>query len=178
MLAPFLIITPLGRQFPSARLVAQIENDPQFFEVIAKAARRALFPVLGAIICGAVAFLAFGRPAPDQAITPKAAVDYIDTNKLKGKIYNSYNFGGYLIFRHVDTFIDGRAGQLFLEGFMDKLHATIDHHPRQFLAYLDSFDIKLGLVLPDSMEAQEFEASPAWEKVYSDTVSVLYQKRN
>jgi hypothetical protein len=39
-------------------------------------------------------------------------VDYIYEH---GLVDNPFDFGGYLIFRGIKTFIDGRTDQLFLE---------------------------------------------------------------
>jgi hypothetical protein len=177
IVAPFLVITPLTEQFPFLRLTEQIRSDPQFFETIALLSRRLFFPTCVLIVGGVAAFGSYRGPvAPASNITPTVAVDYITKEHLMGNIYNRHNFGGYLISRGIKTFIDGRNDQLFSNGFVTRLHNIIEGHPRQFVAYLEEYNIVIALVFPDSIEAQELERSSRWKKVYSDAVSELFQK--
>jgi hypothetical protein len=174
---PLLLASSLTAQFPFLRLSKHIDDDPRFYQTMARIGRRALVPIyLAGVVVVVVGML--GRPiTPVQNITPVGAVNAIYARNLKGNIYNSYNFGGYLIFRNLQTFIDGRAGQLFLNGFITRLNDIIGKRPRQFVPYLDEFNVTLAVVAPNSIEAQELEASPAWEIVYDDSVADLFRKR-
>ena len=67
---------------------------------------------------------------------------------------------------------------MFSNGFVTRLHDVIDRHPRDFGAYLDKYNASLALVKPDTLEAQELEHSPQWEKAYSDDVSELFRKQS
>jgi hypothetical protein len=97
---------------------------------------------------------------------------------LHGNIYNAYDFGGYLIFRGLPTFIDGRTDQLFGNGFMTENRTIVAERPREFIGYLEKYRISIGLVPPNSMEAQEFRASADWMGVYSDDISELFRRRD
>jgi hypothetical protein len=120
---------------------------------------------------------AFGKAVtPDPQITPTAAVDYIVDHNDGGKVYNSFNFGGYLIFRKVPTFVDGRTDQLFLDGFFSQRIDTTTKHPRKIIQYLEEYNIKFVLVEPDIFESQEVQATAGWREVYSDKYSVLFEK--
>ena len=153
MVVPLMLAGPLALQFPFLRLATQIERDPRFFEVISRFARRSLYPAYGIITLMIVVVATIGRSVePDPAISPSGAVDYIYDHHLKGNIYNTYSFGGYLVFRKVDTFIDGRTDQLFLDGFITRLGDIVNKHPRKFLPYLEEFKVSVGLVVPDSLE--------------------------
>ena len=177
LVLPLLLATPLCAQFPILRLTRQIESQPQFFVLLAKAARRTLYPLYAAIVLIPFAAGAFGKAVtPDPQITPAAAVDYIVDHNDGGKVYNSFNFGGYLIFRKVPTFVDGRTDQLFLNGFFSQRINTTTKHPRKIIQYLEEYNIKFVLVEPDSFESQELQATAGWRKVYSDKYSVLFEK--
>jgi hypothetical protein len=90
-----------------------VESQPQFFVLLAKAARRTLYPVYAGIVLIPFVAGAFGKSVtPDPQITPAAAVDYIVDHNDGGKVYDSFNFGGYLTFRKVPTLVDGRTDQL------------------------------------------------------------------
>ncbi len=173
--APLLLATPLAEQFAffRPRTLAGGAN-----QTLAKASRRFLYPVAGLIFLGASTFLAYGpNAAPKADITPTGAVDFLIRERLADKIYNDYNFGGYLIFRGVPTFVDGRSDQLFVGGFLTKLHAIIDRRPSDFPAYLRNYEISVALVAPDGPEAQALARSPDWERLYSDGVSAVFRER-
>jgi hypothetical protein len=134
---------------------------------------------IGVLSLGVVSLVVAKRPAiaPNSEITPAGAVDYIQNEHLVGNIYNPQRFGGYLIFRGIRTFVDGRNDQLFSGGFTTRLYSVVDRHPIQFSDYLTEFDVSLALVTPNSLEAQELAHSASWERIYSDDVSVLFKKR-
>jgi hypothetical protein len=169
--------TALAEQFPFLRLTEQIRTDPQFFETMELFSRRLFFPACLLIAGGVFGFGIYRTPlTPVANITPAGAVDYIQREHLAGNIYNPHNFGGYLIFRGVKTFIDGRTDQLFYQdNFITHLHDIIDQHPQLLPSYLNEYRIGIALVEPDSIEAQELDRSDNWEKIYSDDVSELFQ---
>jgi hypothetical protein len=176
---PILLAPVLTRQFPFLRLSAQIEQDPQFFLVLGRIARPALYPVCGLILFGVLADVAWGGTvAPYAKNTPAGAVDYMNREHFTEHIYNPYDFGGYLIFRGVKTFIDGRTEQLFLGGFTGRLFEILNLHPKKFLPLMDEYKVKVALVVPGSPESEELAASENWGKVYSDNVAEVYKKRD
>jgi hypothetical protein len=173
--APLLLAAPLAEQFAflRPRTLAGVEN-----QTLARASRLFLYPVAGLIFVTAAMFCGYGsNVAPKADITPAGAVDFLIRERLAGKIYNDYNFGGYLIFRGVPTFVDGRSDQLFVGGFLTKLHGIIDRRPGDFPAYLRNYEISGALVAPDGPEAQALARSPDWERVYSDAVSEVFRKQ-
>jgi len=179
LVTPLPLADPLVRQFPFLGLPAQIAAEPQFFRTIGRASQRFLYPAIALIAAGAVAFAAYGPAvSPKANITPEGAVDTILREHLMGNVYNDFDFGGYLIFRGVKTFIDGRNDQLFTHGFVTRLHDVIDRHPGGLEAYLDQYEISVVLVGPGSPEDEQLENSTNWRKVYSDAVSVLFRKQS
>jgi len=64
------------------------------------------------------------QPKTEAENFPKAAVDWLQTHTPAGEIFNSYNWGGYLIWRlypQYRVFIDGRAdvyGDAFIFNYM------------------------------------------------------------
>jgi len=179
IIAPLLLATPLITQFRFLRLSEQIATDPQFFRTMSQLGRRGLYATNGIIAAVILVTGIFGDSiAPRRQISPEISVDYIFAHKLYGNIYNGFNFGGYLVFRGIPTFIDGRTDQLFGDGFTIENHTIISKRPREFIRYLDKYSISIGLVAPDSIESQEFRASSDWIGVYSDDVSELFVRRN
>ena len=118
-----------------------------------------------------------GLMSPKAGITPEGAVDFLVRERLTGKIYNDYNFGGYLIFRGIPTFVDGRSDQLFVGGFLSDLQEILDQHPAEFPNYLRARNVSVALVSPNSREAEELTRSPDWEKVYSDAIGEVFETK-
>jgi hypothetical protein len=179
IIAPLLLATPLTRQFRFLRLSEQVATQPKFFTTISQLGRRGLHASYGVI---AIIILATGvlddSVKPSRQISPEGSVDYIFAHNLHGNIYNGYDFGGYLIFRGLPTFIDGRTEMLFGDGFITESRRIVFQRPREFIGYLDKYRISIGLVAPNSLESQEFRASSDWIGVYSDDISELFVKRN
>ena len=123
ILTPILVATPMTRQFPFLGLNAQLSSQPEFFQTMSRASRAVFYPLCALIAFGLFLFGAYGPPiSPKPSITPAAAVDYIVAKSLtEQRLYNQYDFGGYLIFRNIKTFVDGRSDQLFLQGFTERL---------------------------------------------------------
>ena len=73
--------------------------------------RLAIFVTIGlALLFGR--YFTFPRSQTDGIFTPEEAVDFIQTNNLRGPFFNLYNEGGYLIWRlwpEDKVFIDGRS---------------------------------------------------------------------
>ena len=62
--------------------------------------------------------------SPPESIAPKGAIDFVKRKNIIGNVFNDYNFGGYLIFSGIPTFVDGRAlpfGDAFLHKYFDAM---------------------------------------------------------
>ena len=168
--APLLLAGPLADQFPFLR--------PQALAGARRRFRLLLSSVAGLLFLGVAGFAAYGPDvAPKAGITPEGAVDFLVRERLTGKIYNDYNFGGYLIFRGIPTFVDGRSDQLFVGGFLSDLQEILDRHPAEFPNYLRARNVSVALVSPNSREAEELTRSPDWEKVYSDAIGEVFETK-
>src|SRR5205823_384264 len=109
-------------QFRFLRLDTQMRDDPGLFRFVKRfSSPLGCALVFGFLLIAAAAFVSRGNVSPKNEYTPAGAVDYIQQQKLAGNIYNAYEFGGYLIFRGVKTFVDGRIDQLFHGGFMERV---------------------------------------------------------
>ena len=109
---------------------------------------------------------------------PKVAVDFIQINNLEGKIFNSYGWGGYLIWRlYPDrfVFIDGRAdvyGDQFLNNYINIYRGHAGWQEK-----LDAYKITQVLVEPASNLADALLQSPAWQVSYQDKTAILFEKK-
>jgi hypothetical protein len=175
--APLLLAAPLAEQFAFLRPRSLAPSAP--FQPLARIGGPLVCSLAGLIFLSATAFCAYGpNVGPKADITPAGAVDFLVRERLAGKIYNDYNFGGYLIFRGVPTFVDGRSDQLFVGGFLTKLHGATDRHSLDFAGYLQDYGVSVALVAPDRLETQALARSAGWDRVYSDGVSEVFRRRS
>jgi hypothetical protein len=174
IMIPILIASPLGRQFVS---LGKGSPDHAFAIVRNLVRRPLLLATLGAFAAVAIVLsISIPDRRPPRIFMPVGAVDHIEANAGKGKVYNDYSFGGYLIFRGIPTFVDGRSELVFGGDFLTKLYRTLKGTGREFLQLLDEHQISLALVQPKSADAERLAESPGWRQVYADEVSILYER--
>jgi hypothetical protein len=113
----------------------------------------------------------------EQARFPVRAAAFLDKNNLPGPIFNSYNYGGYLIWRlypRYRVFIDGRAdlyGDDFLNEFVEVYEVHVDPRPT-----LEQAGIRTVIVEADSNMARFLNAQKDWSLVYQDRVAVIFTR--
>ena len=118
------------------------------------------------------------QAAVERAKFPAAAVDFVQSQKLAGPLYNAYGWGGYLIWRlypEQRVFIDGRAdvyGDAFMEEFLKAWRGGAG-----WRAPLERFGVRVVLIEPDAPLATRLTQEPGWKKTYSDLQAVIFQRQ-
>ena len=109
----------------------------------------------------------------ERTQTPGAAVDALKRYGAK-RVFNAYEFGGYLIARGVPTFIDGRAelyGEKYVLNYFDAVAARdIDH----LTALLDENGIDATLLPPQLPAARLLDRMSGWQRLYADDLAVVH----
>lgn len=111
----------------------------------------------------------------EQSQFPFQAVNWILLNHPAGRLYNTYGWGGYLIWRlypQHPVYIDGRAdlyGDQFIYSYLSLYNA--DPGWQEQLAAQ-----KIGIILiePKSPLANALRVSPDWAVVFEDRSSVIF----
>ncbi len=110
---------------------------------------------------------------------PVGAVDYLKTSHVPGPMYNSYGFGGYLVWSFgakQKVFIDGRGDVYERGGVMaDYLH--ISRLKPGALGVLGGYGVQSCLLQRDEPLATVLSESPVWRRIYVDQVSALFVRR-
>jgi hypothetical protein len=173
LITPILIASSLLDQFRFLRLDTHMVDDPRLFRIAQRFSSRLAYAVVACLVLAVAAAFANGDAiSPATKNTPVGAVDYLEKTNSTRHIYNAYDFGGYLIFRGIKTFIDGRIEQLFQQGFMERVDSALSEGTLPEL--LKEYDISVALVPPNSRAAQQIAKTPGWDKVYSDDVSAVF----
>ena len=115
--------------------------------------------------------------------SPKA-FEYIKNSKLQGRMFNSFDLGGFLIWRlpEIKVFIDGRmnswkdsSGRIFDD------YMKIDKHPKEnyglFKEYADRYDIGWIIANVNTEFAKFIKEKPdEWKIVYTEANCVILVK--
>ena len=111
---------------------------------------------------------------------PVAAVEYLSHHSVPGPMYNTYGFGGYLILSRGPenkVFMDGRSELYERGGVLRDYHEIADIRPG-VLSMLQKYGIQSCLLNHDEALATVLGALPEWQKVYEDSTSILFVRRN
>ncbi len=111
-------------------------------------------------------------------IFPAGAVEFLKRTRPPGPLFNDYGWGGYLIWRLYPDYpvsIDGRMAVHGPKRFADHLEVA-EVRPR-WRETLERSGARLTLIPARSPLAIVLRASPDWEVLYEDRVSVLFGKR-
>jgi hypothetical protein len=176
LVTPFLLASPVAFQWRAMKGTGRdAESLDRVFGALAAPAQRgaiATAALTAALLIGVV--LQSGRLAPADASTPEAAVRAAMHAGAVGPVLNSYNFGGYLIFRGVPVFIDGRAdmyGDALLKRYLGALQLGETDKLPHLLA-----DYRIGWTIlePGTPAVALLDRLPGWRRVYADAVAVVH----
>lgn len=123
------------------------------------------------IVAGAWA-AAPDRFMPVAANTPEAAVDA--GLQLPGRVFNHYDYGGYLIFRGVPVFVDGR-GDPYGNDFIERAVTAVTQG-KNLLPLLDEYKADWTLLPNNSRGVEVLDGADGWLRYYSDDLTVVHRR--
>jgi hypothetical protein len=110
---------------------------------------------------------------PDGPETPGAALAAAAAMGVSGPVLNSESFGGYLIFKGVPTFIDGRI-EMYGDAFLRRALA-IESGAQPALSHaLDQYGITWTLLHPGDGAVATLDRLPEWRRAYSGPDAVVH----
>jgi hypothetical protein len=117
---------------------------------------------------------------PPSNIAPTDALSFARSEKISGNVLNSGEFGGYLIFEGVKTFVDGRGDQLFDNAFLAELSASKQPDGDEALkGLLKRYDITWALLrAPDVGSSVLMDRQPNFRRVFQDKDALVYLRTN
>lgn len=117
----------------------------------------------------------------DATFFPKGAVEFLRTNTLPARIYNFYNWGGYLQYWLPErkVFIDGRANTVYSSAFyIENLQVHQAAPAWESILHRRNVSLVLWPNRPDSKVYAPLlvalQRSPNWRLVYGDGTAVLF----
>jgi len=111
---------------------------------------------------------------------PVDAVEYLNRHTVPGPMYNSYGFGGYLIWSRGPghkVFMDGRS-ELYERGGVLADYLEIENIRPDALSLLQKYGFQSCLINQGSPLATVLAVLPDWQNTYEDSTSVLFVRRS
>ena len=110
-----------------------------------------------------------------QESLPVGAAAWIEKQQPEGKMFNHYNWGGYLIWRlwpDYRVFVDGRTdlyGNDFLRRYLEAQLARPG-----FEEILEQYDVNLVLMPSESTLSTQLACQGGWRETYRDEVATIW----
>lgn len=106
---------------------------------------------------------------------PSDAVDYLERTGLVAEPgFNQYRFGGYLIWRDVPVFVDGRAdvyGDEFLSTYVETHRVGAD-----WRRALDDHGVAWIMIEPDHELGVILDEAHDWQRTFGDDIAVIFER--
>ena len=111
-------------------------------------------------------------------ILPVAAVNYLNENDLPAELFNSYNWGGYLMFAAPDypVYVDGRTD--LYGDFVTDYASIYFNRADDIEAELEAQNINLVLVEAGAPITDALAESGNWTLEYEDELAVIWLRSN
>jgi hypothetical protein len=174
LVAPLLIVQPLSACVPWLA-IREDRHDP----ITRFANKRSGGVVLACCaivaITAATMWVNAAGIEPPARLAPEKAISAAAQAGFKDNVLNSYAFGGYLIFKGIPTFIDGRFelfGNQFLQHYFDAMALT---NSDQAVQFLKQYDVHWALLRPDEPIAFLLKTD-GWVQLYSDNSAIVLAK--
>lgn len=167
LIGPLLLAAPLARQIGGND--ASPASAPPF--------RGALVAGVAAVlVAGTVAWASVHRFEPHMRTSPVAAVSELKKLSLS-RVFNDYDFGGYLIASGVSPFIDGRTELYGEKFFVDHNAASGLMQPDNLFRLLAQYDIEATLLRTQSAATKLLDRVDGWQKIYSDDIATIHLRK-
>jgi hypothetical protein len=163
LVAPIILAAPLARQIGTSDILTS--------PAPARGALIASVAVL--LVAGTLAYASVHRFAPHMRGSPVNAV--AELKKLDvSRVFNDYDFGGYLIANGVAPFIDGRTELYGEKFFVDHNAASGLMEPENLFRLLDEYRIEATLMRTQSAATKLLDHVDGWRKIYSDDIATIH----
>jgi hypothetical protein len=169
-LETFALLVPLFLAAPLAKQIGAADN-----------AKSTVPPLLFAglaivLIAGTVAYASVVRFEPHTRGSPVAAV--AELKKLNfSRVFNDYDFGGYLLANGVAPFIDGRTELYGEKFFVDHNAASGLMKPENLFRLLEEYKIEVTLMRTQSAATTLLDHMDGWQKVYADDIATIHVRK-
>lgn len=111
-----------------------------------------------------------------ERFLPLRAVEYLNSHTLPETMFNSYNWGGYLMFAAPQhpVFVDGRT-DLYGDDFLTRWYNTIMGFPG-WQDTLNTYNVRLVVIENGTVLSYQLREDEAWSLAYEDSQAVIFTR--
>ncbi len=168
---------PLLASWAHAALQPLLHRPPQSTRDLPAHWRQGINALLVGLLTLAALLNAWQVSLPERVDEhyPLGAVNWMRENQPTGRLFNSYNWGGYLIWTlpEYPVFIDGRA-DLYGNDLLDQWHTVVNNRD-EALAILDQWQIET-LLLEPGWPIVDALLARGWQTAYQDDLSTILRR--
>lgn len=114
--------------------------------------------------------------SPRDIVRLQPAVDAVQRRGLRGPVLNAYGFGGYLVWRRIPVFIDGRIDMYGEPLFTAYDAALFTRTPTALPDLLQQYGIQWTLLPARAPAIAWLDAQRNWRRVYTDSVTIVHER--
>lgn len=182
LVAPFILAAPLAQALRGRIAQPGSALSDRLDAAMLRLARPSRPATLAAAWAAGAALIVLLLPLvphqPDVRVAPAKALAAFQATGAKGKVLNAYGMGGYLIYKGVPVYIDGR-GDMYGDAFMTETNDAMSlARPRVLETLLQKYDIGWTLLGPGTPAIDLLDRLPAWQRIYGDSVAVVHVRRD
>jgi hypothetical protein len=163
VLVPLIIAEPVAAALgPAVRIGERRPAPPQLALAGVLAAALVLIRVL------------IPETRVDGTTAPISALAHVPPALARQPVLNDYDFGGYLIFKGVRPYIDGRAdmyGDPFIEDFR-QVEGASQSAMERVISY---YKIRWAIMAPGQPLVGALDRTPGWRRIYADRYAVVQE---
>src|SRR6185312_7531632 len=176
-LAPLLLAEPFGRALKPARAGPRL-TPPVGWKPGWRVPSAPVAVALALIAAGVIgARLAIPLVRRDNANVPVTAIAHTPPQLLGQHVFNEYAFGGYLIFKGVKPYIDGRAdmyGDAFVKEYLQIAGGAQPDVDKAFKRW----NITWAIISPRDGLVRVLTERPGWRELYRDPFAVVFARED
>ncbi len=170
VIGPLLLAEPLGRILEPQRLAAPDAGPIRWREVAPPAALAA-----AAFIGLCLWRVASPTIRVDSATVPVTALAHVPDELRSRPVFNDYSFGGWMIFKGIRPFIDGRV-DMYGDDFFRLYLVVSQAQPGVYEPVFRQYGVVWTILQPSSPLVARLDATPGWRRLYSDKWAVVHAR--
>lgn len=134
-------------------------------------ALKPVFALVLVVVIGATSRVLLPINPSDDATTPLSAINAVPVNIKRLPVFNERVFGGFLIFRDVKPFIDGRP--LYSPAFTRRTT-----EPDLLAETLSRYHVRWTILKPENPVVAAMDGLSGWHRLYADQWAVVHVRND
>ena len=177
LVTPLLIAKPFGDLYYAKHRVNSVFKKIPHWGNNLKINLGAIFIVIFIYLLPVMVAKKYQQNALNSTTAPEAAINFIKEVGPSGNALNFYNMGGYLIYKKIPVFIDGRA-DLYGPEKLDEYFSIVNlQNSSSLKRALEDHGIGWTIFPPNEKIVLFLNNQTEWQKIYQDQNAVIHIKK-